>query len=173
MVASPLASVAAGLGVVSLHVTPEPAAPGAAPGTRVTLAAHDGAARVVVPGQGTGAMPLKSGQVLTLSSDRRRSLSQPIPIERLRRAIEAEQQAARTRHGELELHWEALMAGMPDSSFGGRMPVARRAGDLQEAMGQTRALHARLEHNLKLLDRCQAEGQRAFHLVLRPVPRQP
>jgi len=169
----PLANVAAGPGVVSLHVTPEPAAPGAAPGTMVTLAAHDGAARVVVPGQGTGAMPLRSGQVLTLSSDRGRSLSQPIPIERLRAALEAERRAVVTRHGDLELRWEALLAGMPEGLPGGRAQLARRAAELQEALGQTRALHARLEHNLRLLDRCQAEGQRAFRLVLRPVPRQP
>ncbi len=173
MVASPLANVAAGPGVVSLHVTPEPAAPGAAPGTMVTLAAHDGAARVIVHGQGTGAMPLRSGQVLTLSSERGRGTSQPIPIGRLRQALEAERRAVMTRHGDLELRWEALMAGMPEGVLGARAQLARRAGELQEALGQTRTLHARLEHNLKLLDRCQAEGQRAFRLILRPVPRQP
>jgi len=166
MVACPLANVAAGPGVVSLHVTPEHAPPGGTEGTMVTLAAHDGAARVIVQGQGAGAVPLERGQVLTLSTDRRRRLSAPVPIERLRELLGAERRAVMARHGELELRWEALLGGPGEGP-----PLFRRAGELQEALSQTRALHGELERRLQFLDRCQAEGQRVLRVVLRPVTR--
>jgi hypothetical protein len=170
MVASPLANVAAGPGAFSLRVAPEPAAHGAAAGTLVTLAAHEGAPRVVVLGKGAGAMPVESGQVLTLSSDQRRSLSKPIPIERLRQLLEAERRATMTRHGELELRWEALMQGRPEARRDGLAPLSRHASELQEALGQTRALHTRLQNDLNLLDRWQAEGKSAFRIVVQPIP---
>lgn len=159
MVASPLANVAAGSGVVSLHVSPEPAG-------SVIVAALDRGARVAVAGQQGPTVPLERGQVLTLSAERPGSLSLPIPIERLRRALEAEARATMARHGELEVKWHALLRGLAEG--GERMPLGRMASDLQEALGQTRALHGELTRRLSLLDRWEAEGQRAFRLVLQP-----
>ncbi|HUT35986.1 MAG TPA: hypothetical protein VNE39_21035 [Planctomycetota bacterium] len=177
MVASPLANVAAGPGVVSLHVTPEPGAKQSPTGAEpfrgmVTLAAHDGAARVLVPGRQVAGVPLQRGQVLMLSTDRRRGYVAPVPIERLREVLEAEHRAVRTRHADLELRWEALLGGRLDALRGERAQLPRRAGELQEALSQTRSLHAELERRLKLLDRCQAEGQQVFRLVVRPAPPQ-
>jgi len=168
-VACPLANVAAGPGVVSLHVTPEkgasPPANGAEPfqGT-VTLASHDGTARVMASGRGLAAIPLEQGHVLALSSDRRRALLTPVGFEQLREVLNAERRAAAARHRELEWRCDTLMGGIQWVADPDRVQVLRWADELQEAMGQLRAIQAELDHRLKLLERSQAEGRRVFRL---------
>jgi|GEM_PF-2195247 len=172
MVASPLANVAAGPGVVSLQVTPERGAP-LAPASPfqgiVTVAAPDGTARVVVPGRQAGPVPLERGQVLTLSSDQRHSLTSPVPFDRLRQLLQAELRSVRQRHGELEHRWNLLASG--SHANGGQLPA--RFGELQDALAQTRALHGELEQRLRLIERCQTEGPQAFRLVFQPLPSRP
>lgn len=176
LVASPLASVAPGQGIVSLHVAPEPgsrepAAAGQPSHGTVIVAAHGGAARVIMPGHPGPPVPLERGQVLTLSSDRPRGLWVPVPIERLRQSLQAEARAAAARHGELELRWHALMRGLAEG--GDHFPLSRLAGELQEALSQTQSLREELTRRMAVLDRWESEGRRAFPVLLQPqaVPR--
>jgi hypothetical protein len=172
-VACPLANVAAGPGVVSLHVTPEKGAAPPANGTEpfqgtVTLASHDGTARVMALGRGPAAIPLEQGHVLALSSDRRRALVTPVGFEQLRQVVDAERRGAMARHRELEWRWDTLMGGIEGLADPDRVQVLRWADELQEAMGQMRAIQAELDHRLKLLERCQAEGRRVFRVSAAP-----
>ncbi|HPD13818.1 MAG TPA: hypothetical protein PLE19_02660 [Planctomycetota bacterium] len=178
MVASPLANVAAGPGLISLAVTPQATAKSAAPGAApfegvVTLAAHDGAARVVVPGRTAGPVPLDRGQVLTLSSDPRRSFSVPVPIERVRQSLESERRGLMARHADLQLHWQAIAAGLRGGTMAEPGQLVRYAGDVQDALGQTGAMHAELERRMQLLDRWQAEGRSNLRLIVQPAAPRP
>jgi len=171
VIASPLAKVAATRGALSLHVTPRPDA-----GSRqlpfegtVTLVAHEGDARVLVPGHRLGAVALRDGQMLTLSAGRRRTVEQPFSLPDARRALLARLQEVQDRHVALEREWQLVSASALQVAAPQQPELVRRAFDIQRAMRQAEATQAEFGQRLQLLQRCQSQGRRIFRVTLRPV----
>ena len=167
----PLGRVTTSRGLVSMHVVPQSPASGGQSRFQgvVTIVAHDGGARVLVPGRPSG-LALQSNQVLTLSSDPRVALAAPVSFDALRRFVEGEIHKAKARHGELDLQWQSIASGFPQGAFGPGGGLFPRAVEVQDALQRTQAIHAELGRRLELLDRYQSQGRRVYRLVVRPAP---
>jgi hypothetical protein len=111
-VSTPLASVAAVGGVVSVHVVPQPGPAG--PGDRfrgtVILKAHKGWARVQLTARQGRTIALRPGQTLILRSDRPQPprAMQPLDIDELRRLFRRQLDDAQRGRDHFQRQWDQL-----------------------------------------------------------------
>jgi hypothetical protein len=154
VIVAPFARVVAGPGVVRLHIVPRPGS-GPQQGAATIVIANDGDARVFTPEHPGGEVPLERGQALVLQPDLRIPIARPASVDRLQALTQMRLRDVRTRHGELELEWQAATAGMHQAPAEERSLFVRRALDIQNAIAQTQALHADLERQIEFLRRVQ------------------
>lgn len=147
VIVSPLGRIGTTHGAISVHVAPARTSGPAAGRFRgsVTLAAHEGGARVLLPG-GRSALTLRPGQVITLSTDPGPSLDRILALEEGGRQLERYRALVRAKQAELR-----TCAHVQHD------PTQR----LHELEGLKR--HCR---QLILIQRCRTEGQRVFRAEL-------
>jgi len=172
LVAAPLARVAPGPGLVSLHVQPQPVRGAAGFHGTVTLVAHDGRAAVVM-GRGRRVVRVRSGQVVTVRADGGQGLIGPAPLEQLRREVERRLAAAAARRNELEASRRRLAEALRRAPIEAQGELFRRAAEFEEAIREFEALSAQLLHQRAILERCQGHGSALFRVLLAPSEDQP
>jgi len=172
VVASPLLKVAASRGAMSLHVTPKPGYGRERRGFRgiVTLVAHEGEARALVPGGRAGVLSLRPGQVLTLRSDRRAVLVRPRPFEDVRRRLLSRLSQVQSRLAELQRLSEQVSFQFRSAPAERQPVLLQRVVEYQKAMQRIHTDHLELGQRLDLLKRYQDQGRRIFRFVLRAAP---
>jgi len=165
VVAAPLARVAPGRGVISLHVHPQP---GPARGFRgsVTLIAHEGRAAVVMGGR-RGVVRVGRGQVVTVRSDGGRGLLGPAPLERLRQEIERRLAAVVARRDELKRSRRHLAERLRLAPVEAQGELFRQVAEVEETLRRFDAINAQLLRQRTLLERCQGR------ILLAPATERP
>ncbi|MFP4057906.1 MAG: hypothetical protein ACLF0G_13650 [Candidatus Brocadiia bacterium] len=170
IIESPLAKVAAANAAVSIHVAPS--GEGDERGFRgmVALAAHEGAARVIVPGRRRGALILRPGQVLRLYRGGGESGSQPGSVEARSERLRQDLQQIEEHYARLRSQWRAISEAVRWAPAAAHPECFARAVDLQRKMRRVLALRAERMRRLDLLQGCYEQGQDFFrsgvkHLV--------
>ncbi len=172
VVAAPLARVAPGPGLVSLHVQPQPVRGASGFHGTVTLVAHDGRAAVIMK-RGRRVLRVRSGQVVTVRSDGGWGLLGPTPLERLRQEVERRLAATAARCNELEVSRQRLAEALRQAPVEAQGELFRRVAEVEETLRRFEALSAQLLHQRAVLERCRQRGSAFFRVLLAPSKDQP